>query len=108
MARHDRLHRCSACGRPSAARAEGALICHETLHELRSEHAAQLPVAGPGCQRYLPIRKLLGITRRAWDPAAAPAAGQLARRLIMECPVPQAPERMRLRQLGAAAARTQG
>ena len=71
-------------------------------------HAAQLPVAGLGCQYYLLIRNLFDIARRAEDPAAAPAAEQLARRLIMECPVPQALERMRQLQLRAAAARAQG
>ena len=94
--------------RLSTAKVEGALICHQALHELLSEHAAQLPEAGLGCQYYLLIRNLFDIARRAEDPAAAPAAEQLARRLIMECPVPQALERMRQLQLSAAAARAQG
>ena len=71
MARHDRLPRLSRMWAAICRQGGGALICHESLHELRSEHAAQLPVAGPDCQYYLPIGNLLGIARRAWDPATA-------------------------------------
>ena len=95
--------------RLSTAKVEGALICHETLHKLLSEHAAQLPEAGLGFQYFLLIRNLLGIARRAEDPAAAPAVEQLAQRMMAECPVPQALERMRQRHLSAvASARPQG